>query len=74
MTYSNVGYLKIAQMIEFITGSKLPSALQSHVYEPARLETAHLAVELDDLVDVQMPDASAYHPGGLYHGLERFLC
>ena len=67
--YSNIGYLRIAQLIEFTTGSKLATALQKLVFEPACLETARLALEPDDLVDVQMGDVAGYHPGWVYHGL-----
>ena len=56
-------------MIQRISGLKLASALQSLVFEPARLESARLAVEPDDFVDVQMADANRYHPGWVYHGL-----
>ena len=67
--YSNIGYLRIAQLIESATGSRLATALQKLVFEPACLETARLAVEPDDLIDVQMGDAVGYHPGWVYHGL-----
>ena len=42
--YSNIGYLKIAQLIERTSGLKLASALQSLVFEPARLQSARLAM------------------------------
>ncbi len=67
--YSNIGYLRIAQLIERTSGLKLASALQSLVFEPARLESARLAVAPDDLIDVRMGDASGYHTGWVYHGL-----
>ncbi|MGI4958954.1 MAG: serine hydrolase domain-containing protein [Janthinobacterium lividum] len=67
--YSNIGYLRIAQLIERMSGQKLAAALSSLVFEPARLESARLAMDSDDLVDVQMGSASSYHPGWVYHGL-----
>jgi len=67
--YSNIGYLRITQLIERTTGLKLASALQSLVFERAQLEGARLAVGPDDLADVQMADANGYHPGWVYHGL-----
>ena len=67
--YSNIGYLRIAQLIERITGQELAAALTSLVFEPARLEGAHLAMQPDDLADVQMGSAGGYHPGWTYHGL-----
>jgi len=68
-TYSNIGYLMVAQMIERATGLKLASALRSLVFEPAGLESARLAIKPSDLADVQMADATGYHPGWVYHGL-----
>lgn len=67
--YSNIGYLRIAQLIERSSGLKLASALHSLVFEPARLESARLAAKPDDLIEVQMGNASGYHPGWVYHGL-----
>ena len=67
--YSNIGYLRITQLIERTTGLKLAPALRSLVFEPAQLESARLAIGPDDLVDVQMADANDYHPGWVYHGL-----
>lgn len=39
------------------------------MFEPALLNSARLALRPDDLADVQMADASGYHPGWVYHGL-----
>jgi CubicO group peptidase (beta-lactamase class C family) len=67
--YSNIGYLRITQLIEGTSGLNLASALQVLLFEPAHLESARLALEPDDLSDVQMGDVSGYHPGWVYHGL-----
>jgi CubicO group peptidase (beta-lactamase class C family) len=67
--YSNIGYLKIAQLIERITGLELAAALAELVLGPAGLASARLAKEPDDLADVQMGNARGYHPGWVYHGL-----
>jgi CubicO group peptidase (beta-lactamase class C family) len=67
--YSNIGYLRIAQLIESTAGLKLASALQSLVFAPAGLESACLAIGPDDVADVQLGDAVGYHPGWVYHGL-----
>jgi CubicO group peptidase (beta-lactamase class C family) len=67
--YSNVGYLRIAGMIEAASGLTLGAALQALVFAPARLESARLAARPDDLADVQMGEAGGYHPGWVYHGL-----
>ena len=67
--YSNIGYLKVAQLIEQRTGLTLRDALASLVFGPAGLRTARLASEPADLIDVQMGDITDYHPGWVYHGL-----
>jgi CubicO group peptidase (beta-lactamase class C family) len=67
--YSNIGYLKIAQLIERLAGQTLAAALTSLVFSPCRLETARLAVTPADLADVHMGSATRYHPGWVYHGL-----
>ena len=67
--YSNVGYLKVAQLIERVTGRNLAGALASLVFGPAELRSARLATEPDDLAGVQMGGVTSYHPGWVYHGL-----
>jgi CubicO group peptidase (beta-lactamase class C family) len=67
--YSNIGYLRIAQLIERISGQELAEALADNVFDPAGLVSARLAKEQSDLADVQMGNASGYHPGWVYHGL-----
>jgi CubicO group peptidase (beta-lactamase class C family) len=67
--YSNIGYLKVAQLIEQLSGQRLSGALAELVFEPAGMKTARLALTPGDLVDVQMGNATGYHPGWVYHGL-----
>jgi CubicO group peptidase (beta-lactamase class C family) len=67
--YSNVGYLRIRQLIERTVGSDLASALASLVFQTARLDSARLALGPADLGDVRMGGVSGYHPGWVYHGL-----
>ncbi len=67
--YSNIGYLKVAQLIERVTGQELEIALVDNVLDPAGLASARLAKEPEDLADVQMGSARGYHPGWVYHGL-----
>lgn len=67
--YSNVGYLRVAQLIERISERKLPVALAQLVFGPAGLTNARLAAVPEDLADVQMGGATGYHPGWVYHGL-----
>ena len=67
--YSNIGYLKVAQLIEHVTGLDLAAALAGLVLGPAGLASARLAKEPGDLADVQMGSAAGYHPGWVYHGL-----
>jgi CubicO group peptidase (beta-lactamase class C family) len=67
--YSNLGYLKVAQLIEQASDLALGDALQTLVFQPAGLASARLATTPEDLIDVQMGDAAGYHPGWVYHGL-----
>ncbi len=67
--YSNIGYLRIAQLIERISGRELAVALADLVFDPAGLSSPRLARTPNDLADVQMGSASGYHPGWVYHGL-----
>lgn len=67
--YSNIGYLRIAELIERRTRLDLREALASLVFGPAGLHSTRLALEPADLADVQMGIAGAYHPGWVYHGL-----
>lgn len=66
--YSNIGYLKVGQLIERASGLELADALAQLVFAPAGLATARLASVPDDLADVEMGIAG-YHPGWVYHGL-----
>ncbi len=67
--YSNIGYQKVAQLIEQASDLALGEALQALVFQPAELATARLARTPEDLIDVAMGDAAGYHPGWVYHGL-----
>ncbi|TPM89484.1 serine hydrolase domain-containing protein [Mesorhizobium sp. B2-1-5] len=67
--YSNVGYLKVAQLIERASGLQLADALTDMVFSPAKITTARLATTPDDLGGVCMGDVVGYHPGWVYHGL-----
>jgi CubicO group peptidase (beta-lactamase class C family) len=67
--YSNIGYLKVAQLIECVSGQDLATALAENVFDPAGLSSARLAKEPGDLADVQMGSARGYHPAWVYHGL-----
>lgn len=67
--YSNVGYLKVAQLIERASELHLSDALAGLVFSPVEITTARLATKPDDLADVRMGDVVGYHPGWVYHGL-----
>ena len=67
--YSNIGYLKVTQLIERMSRMTLQVALERLVFEPSRLTTARVATALSDLDNVQMGGAGNYHPGWVYHGL-----
>ncbi|KAA6465306.1 beta-lactamase family protein [Acidobacteria bacterium AB60] len=67
--YSNIGYLRVSQLIERASGKDLAEALGDHVFGPAGLASPRLAKEPGDLIEVQMGSTSGYHPGWVYHGL-----
>ena len=67
--YSNIGYLKVARLIEDRAALELGAALAALVFRPAGLQTARLAVQPSDLADVAMGGVEFYHPGWVYHGL-----
>lgn len=67
--YSNIGYLKVGQLIERASGLPLRQALDRVVFDPAGLTTSRLATAPEDLTGVQMGRAAGYHPGWVYHGL-----
>jgi CubicO group peptidase (beta-lactamase class C family) len=67
--YSNIGYMRVAALIEAASGSSLSGALERLVFAPAALATARLALTPSDLANVAMGDAADYHPGWVYHGL-----
>ena len=67
--YSNVGYLKVGQLIERASGLTLAVALRRLVFAPAGLMTACLATTPTDLASARMGSATGYHPGWVYHGL-----
>jgi CubicO group peptidase (beta-lactamase class C family) len=67
--YSNVGYLYVGRQIAQAMGLGLADALRTCVFQPAGLTTARLARLPPDLADVNMGDATGYHPGWVYHGL-----
>nr|WP_321986262.1 serine hydrolase domain-containing protein [uncultured Lichenicoccus sp.] len=67
--YSNIGYLRVAQIIERVSGRRLSAALDDLVFDPAGLESPRLALSPGDLADVQMGGTSGYHPGWVFHGL-----
>jgi len=67
--YSNIGYLKVRQLIEHTTQMPLELAVQRAVFEPLGVRGTKLARERSDLHGVVMGEADAYHPGWVYHGL-----
>ena len=67
--YSNIGYLRLARLIEQVTGRTLAVALGMLVFRPCGLATARLATSPSDLSEVRMGSTRSYHPGWVYHGL-----
>jgi len=68
--YSNIGYLKVRNLIEHSTGVSLGEALDQLVFAPSELSTARLATCPEHFADIEMGLCSdGYHPGWVYHGL-----
>jgi CubicO group peptidase (beta-lactamase class C family) len=67
--YSNIGYLRVRQLVEETTGATLGAALAQLVLRPLKIEGARLAATRDDLAGVQMGEAQGYDPRWVYHGL-----
>lgn len=67
--YSNIGYLKLRQLVELTTKMPLHTALDRAVLQPLGTSGARIAHEPADLRGVTMGAAGAYHPGWVYHGL-----
>lgn len=67
--YSNIGYLKVRQLIERTTGVALDTALARRIFQPLGLTGVTIAHERADLDPVEMGQADRYHPGWVYHGL-----
>jgi CubicO group peptidase (beta-lactamase class C family) len=67
--YSNIGYLKLGQLIAVADGRSLEAAVRDLVFKPLGLEGARFATRREDLRGVCMGSASEYDPGWVYHGL-----
>ncbi|WP_309644052.1 serine hydrolase domain-containing protein [Phenylobacterium sp.] len=67
--YSNIGYLRIRELIEEACGSGLGDAARDLLFRPMGLEGGRLALLADDLAGVTMGDDAGYDPGWVYHGL-----
>jgi len=67
--YSNIGYLKVGQIVASAAGEPLDAAVRRLVLIPAGAASARFAFTREHLRDVKMGDAGGYHPGWVYHGL-----
>jgi CubicO group peptidase (beta-lactamase class C family) len=67
--YSNIGYLRVRQLIERTTQMSLDAVIGRAVFKPLGVSGAKLAAERADLLTVVMGEAAGYHPGWVYHGL-----
>jgi CubicO group peptidase (beta-lactamase class C family) len=67
--YSNIGYLRLGQLIERTTGVPLDTALVRTVLEPLGITGVEIARTRADLGSVDMGKTDRYHPGWVYHGL-----
>jgi CubicO group peptidase (beta-lactamase class C family) len=67
--YSNVGYMRVAELVEQASDRSLASALSARLFTPLGLTTPRVAQDSADLSDVQMDGAGRYDPRWVYHGL-----
>jgi CubicO group peptidase (beta-lactamase class C family) len=67
--YSNIGYLKVRQLIERTTRMPVDMVFNRAVFEPLGIRDAKVARARADLLAVTMGEAAGYHPGWVYHGL-----
>jgi CubicO group peptidase (beta-lactamase class C family) len=67
--YSNVGYLRVRQHLEQISGLTLDALMQRRLFEPLGVVGPCIAGQRSDLADVRMGDAQSYDPRWVYHGL-----
>jgi CubicO group peptidase (beta-lactamase class C family) len=67
--YSNIGYLKLRQRIEQVTGLDLGAALAEIIFKPTGMKFARVATKSADLADVSMGATHGYDPRWVYHGL-----
>jgi CubicO group peptidase (beta-lactamase class C family) len=67
--YSNVGYLFVRQLVEEAAGEPIGAALGRLVFAPLDVPGVRLARTAKDLDVTAWGNATAYHPGWVYHGL-----
>jgi CubicO group peptidase (beta-lactamase class C family) len=67
--YSNIGYLKLRQRIEAVTGHDLARSLAELIFEPMKMEATRVAMGPADLRDVEMGGKRGFDPRWVYHGL-----
>lgn len=68
-SYSNIGYLYVRRLIERAANEEFEVALKRLVLRPLGLGHVRLVRLQDDLIDVEMGEASTYDPRWVYHGL-----
>lgn len=66
--YSNVGYMRVRETIEEITGSDLATALRELVLAQLPVSSVRLATTAADFGEVFWPDLRTYNPGWVYPG------
>ena len=67
--YSNVGYLLVRRIVEQAAAEDLDAALRRLVFAPLSVSGVCVAREPTDLAGTAWGNATAYHPGWVYHGL-----
>ena len=67
--YSNIGYLRVRQLVEEASGLSLQAALQQLVFAPLGITGVGVARTPEDLDRCAWGNKTGYHPGWVYHGL-----
>lgn len=68
-SYSNVGFMLVAQIIERAADLPLADAIRQQVLSPLDISTARLATERAELNGKLIDRSLNYDPGWVYHGL-----
>jgi CubicO group peptidase (beta-lactamase class C family) len=67
--YSNIGYLRVRELIEETAGQTLDSALKTLIFDALARSSVRIAATVEDLDGTEWGNPLKYDPGWFYHGL-----